>query len=402
MKRIAVGLLVPLGLVLATGRTSGEMFLLANGGRLEGELLNPEEKPRQTYVIRAADGARLTLAAAQVRQVVSVRPEEREYEKIRHRSPDTVEGQWALAEWCRQQKLFTQRDAHLERLIELDPNHAEARRALGYSQVNGQWAKQDDVMAQRGFIRYKGRWRTRQEIELLEGQRKQDLAEKDWFQKVERWRAWLGTDRAEQAEQNLLAIDDPLAVKALAAGLRNDPRQPVRTLLIEALDNLGTPEALKALATAAVDDGDQEIRMSCLDYLAKKKNPEAVAFFVSRLRSKDNVMVNRAAAALGRMKDPSAVGPLIDALVTTHKFKVASGNPGSISTTFGTGPGGGAGPGGLSVGGGPKIVTQAISNQAVLDALVALTGINFNFDERACKYWYASQKRPENIDARRN
>ncbi len=401
MKWGAVGLLIPLGLVLTTGRAGGDVFVLAHGGRLEGELLNPEEKPRKTYSIRTTDGASLTLTAAQVQQVVAVRAEEREYEKIRHRYPDTVEGQWALAEWCRQQKLFTQRDTHLERLIELDPNHAEARRALGYSQVNGKWAKQDDVMTQRGFIRYKGRWRTRQEIELMEGQRKQELAEKDWFQKVDRWRSWLGTDRSGAAEESILGIEDPAAVKALAAGLRNDGRQAVRTLMIEALANLGTREALGVLAATAVDDGDQEIRLSCLDYLAKKKDPDAVKFFVGRLRSKDNVMVNRAGIALGSMKDPSAVGPLIDALVTTHKFKVSSTNPGSISTTFGTGPGSSGG-GGLSVGGGPKIVTQAMTNQSVLDALVALTGVNFNFDERAWKYWYASQKRPENLDARRN
>ena len=44
-----------------------------------------------------------------------------------------------------------------------------------------------------------------------------------------------------------------------------------------------------------------------------------------------------------------------------------------------------------------------MSNQSVLDALVALTGQNFNFDKQAWKYWYAAQKKPrDGLDARRN
>jgi hypothetical protein len=122
-----------------------------------------------------------------------------------------------------------------------------------------------------------------------------------------------------------------------------------------------------------------------------------VAYFVKELRSKDNAVVNRAARGLQRMKDRSAVGPLIDALVTTHKIKVA-GNPGNISTTFGSGGGGGLSAGG----GGPKIYTVHTSNQAALDALIALTGTNFNFDKQAWKYWFATQKRPDGVQGRRN
>jgi hypothetical protein len=401
MRQLFCGVIVVVVLWGFAGAAAGEVFVLVGGGRLEGELLNPEEKPRRTYVVQVAPGAEVTLEAAQVEQVLSVRPDEREYEKIRHRYPDTVSGQWALAQWCRQQRLLTQRDTHLERILELDPNHVEARRALGYSQIDGQWMKRDEVMLQRGYVRYKGRWRTRQEIELIEGKRKQELAEKEWSQKVERWRGWLAGDRAEAARQNILAIDDPAAVKALAAVLRNDSLQPARLLYIEALAKIGTPDALKALAVMAVEDPVEEVRLTCLDYLQKKKDPEVVDYFVGKLRSKDNRTVNLAAIALGRLKDPSAVGPLIDALVTSHKFKVGQGSPGSISTSFSTG-GPGAGSGGLSIGGGPKIYTRQIPNQAVLDALVALTGRNFNFDERAWKAWFAGQKRSEAADARRN
>jgi hypothetical protein len=140
----------------------GDIFMLANGGRIEGSLANADEKPRKSYIIQMADGGRVTFDASQVEKVVPVRGEEREYEKVRHQYPDTVEGQWALAQWCLQRRLSTERETHLERVIELEPNHAEARRALGYSQVEGKWIRRDEAMISQGFKLFKGRWRTQQ------------------------------------------------------------------------------------------------------------------------------------------------------------------------------------------------------------------------------------------------
>jgi len=103
------------------------------------------------------------------------------------------------------------------------------------------------------------------------------------------------------------------------------------------------------------------------------------------------------------MKDPTSILPLIGALVTVHKYQVTQGGgPGSISPTFGMGPGGGAGPSGLSIGGRPKIIQRDIPNRAVLDTLVSLTGRNYQYDEAAWKEWYASQTRVEHVNLRRD
>lgn len=402
MKPAALGSMVAVALLLTQGRWArGELFVLTGGGRVSGEWLNPDELPREKYVIKASVGGRITLDKSQVKEVLQIRPQRLEYEKIRPNYPDTVEAQWELAEWCRQQRLSQQRDRHLGRVVELDPDHAQARRALGYTQVEGKWAMQDELMIARGFQRYNGRWRTSQEIELLEKHRKTELAEKEWAQRLRRWRNWLGTDRDGNGRRNILAIDDPHAVAALARALQSDRFQVARILYVEALAKIGTPQAVKTLATRSLEDPIEEVRLTCLDYLEKQKHPDVVGYFVGKLGDKDNRVINLAAVGLRRMKDPSAIGPLIDALVTTHKFTIGSGNPGSISTTFGTGPGGSGGSG-LSMGGGPKIIVQPIPNQSVLDALVTITGANFDYDQRAWKYWYASQRRRVTLDARRD
>ena len=118
--------------------------------------------------------------------------------------------------------------------------------------------------------------------------------------------------------------------------------------------------------------------------------------------------MNRAAVGLARMKDPSAIGPLINALITTHKFKTVPANPGSMSTTFNKNPSAGSVPGGVGgMGLGmnmnqPKIFSQQMQNQSVLDALVALTGQNFGFDPRAWHAWFSAQKKAEAVNARRD
>jgi hypothetical protein len=400
MIRVAAALVISVVSLWATGRAAAEVFILSTGGRVAGQLLNPDETPRKKFVIQTSAGARITLDRAQVKQILHTRPEQLEYERIRPGYPDTVKGQWALAEWCREKRLTPQRKTHLRRVIELEPNHVEARKALGYSQIDGKWKTQEEVMLERGYRRYKGRWRTPQEIELMESRRKVEAAQGDWAQKIKRWRDWLDGDRFLLGQKNILAIKDPHAVAALAQNLQDDPVPQARIMYVEALGNIGTPEAIQVLAICSIKDEVEEVRLTCLDYLEKKKSPEVVAYYVAQLRSKSNREVNLAAFALGRVKDPSAIGPLIGALVTSHKYKVSKGNPGAMSATFPTGntPGGG----GLSMNDGPRIYNIPHENQQVHDALVALTGQDFAFVQPAWSHWYAAQKKQGNLDARRD
>ena len=98
-----------------------------------------------------------------------------------------------------------------------------------------------------------------------------------------------------------------MAVKVLAAGLKTDSAHDMRAIYIEALGRIGNGEAAKRLAECAIDDPVQETRLSCLDELQKKKNPEVVTYFMNCLRDRDNAIINRAAVALSRMKDPAAI-----------------------------------------------------------------------------------------------
>ncbi|HEY1784639.1 MAG TPA: hypothetical protein VGG30_03790, partial [Pirellulales bacterium] len=76
--------------------------------------------------------------------------------------------------------------------------------------------------------------------------------------------------------------------------------------------------------------------------------------------------------------------------------------PGQMSTSFGSGPGG-AGGGGFTFGQAPaQEIRRDQQNVEVLRALVNLASVNYEYDVPAWKRWYSSQKSPASLDARRD
>ena len=405
MPRLLVPSLVVL-LLAATSVGQAEIFQLATGGQVQGELLNKEQSPRTSYQILTPAGGKLTLGSAQVQQVLPQTDAEIQYDRLRVKAADTVDVQWELAQWCLENNLRDQRKTHLERIIALDGNHVKARHALGYSQVKGRWTKQNEGMAAKGYVRFQGAWRLPQEVKLMQEQKSSDQADLNWRRKLKMWSEWLYKNRETEARDNILAIRDPLATSALIAQLqraleRNAPLE-IKLLWVEALVNVGTPAAWRAVAICSLEENEDEVRLSCLDKIVTENYRPAVNIYIQQLKSNSNVYVNRAAVGLAQMKDPAAIRPLIDALVTEHTVQVQSGPPGQMSSTFGTGPNSGGGA--FSFGGGPKTYKQRLRNREVFDALVALTDkAEFGYEVSAWKNWYASRKRAAPaIDARRD
>ena len=161
-----------------------EIFVLAHGGRVEGRWINSDSRSPEVYEIETVDGGRLTLSNQQVLEVIVKSEHLRRYEEMLPKVPDTLEGHWDMAERCRKAGLRPQRDYHLRRVIELDPNHGQARRGLGYSLVDGQWIKADEWLQAQGFIRHKGAWRLTQEVELDAREDRRVAEETEWRKRL--------------------------------------------------------------------------------------------------------------------------------------------------------------------------------------------------------------------------
>lgn len=253
-------------------------------------------------------------------------------------------------------------------------------------------------MAALGWIRYRGSWRTAQEIEIIERKEAVAAAERQWTGRLARLRGQLEKPAlADQAAEELREISDPRAVPALAAALATEPVGHVRAWYLESLARIGTPDAVQVAVTVALDHPDPETRLAAADQLVAIGPAAAVPRLAAALASPDNAQVNRAADALGRLGSEAAILPLIAALETRH-VSITPGPPaGSTSATFS--PTGG---GGLSMGGGPTQRIIAVRNERVLAALVAITRVNFEWDAAAWRTWLAGERSlPPDFDPRR-
>jgi HEAT repeats len=374
-----------------------DVFQFDGGGRVEGRLLD-SAADSATVVIELAAGGRLTVPRSRITSIESV---DAEYEKLARSSPDTVESHMKLAEWCRERNLRAESQQHFARILELDPDHEKARVTLGFRQKDGEWMTRDDVMESRGLVLYEGRYVTPQHVELLERQKETKASKADWANRLERLRRSLTgrrQDRAAEALAEIRQIDDPLAAEALVALLKREEDPALLRLWIEVASRLNHRSAVDALVNLSLNDPNPEIRHDCLEYLIDSGRPGLISPYIRALKNADNEIVNRAAAALGQIGDREAISPLIDALITKHKFKIGDSNANQHAYTFS--PDSGAFSFG---GGGPQIITQPIRNPAALSALVTLAGgTSFDYNQQQWRRWLAAQVKRNAIDVRRD
>lgn len=388
-------------------------FYLAGGGQISGQLLNASQDPRTTYDVRTDGGLRLELTQKQVRRFVPTTEARRGYETLLPKMPPDAEGNWKMAQWCRDQGLREEREYHLHEALRIDPEHRETRLALGYTTLDGEWVKTDEWNRRHGYVYHQGKWMTPQEVEALSAaQRFHDL-QRGWKPKLNRWRSVIIKNRDAQDVRNAIAdvraIRDPLAGEALADMYEDEDarnvelRAGLRLLWVEVLGESTSGAAVSAVVKAAVEDESSKVREAALDALERSKDPRAVGALLAELRSKDNARVNRAGAGLERIADRETLVPLMDALVTEHKFIVTYGSPGSTSASFS--PQGGSG---FSAGNKTKVVTRNVSNTRVLAALRNIvqehynSNAHFQYDTEAWKTWYADLSAPEVVSFRRD
>ena len=396
-------MLVGIVAVLARG-TFADIYQLRGGGRLAGH----EEARTESgdYVIQTPRGARVTLSKSQIQRIVREDDRLREYAKRAHAIPDTASAHRQLAKWCQQRGLKQQAAHHLRRVIELDPEDEAARRSLGYQRVGKQWLTRKELMAARGMHFYEGTYRTAQDIALRKRARQREEGMREWHKNIKRWLGWLtqrrGT-RAAEAREQLTGIHDPLATPALLKFLERQGDPQIRALLISILAQIDSPLAMGKLVDLSLVDPDPETRLRCLEYLLQSKRPLSLSPYIKALRHSDNEIINRAGVALREIGDPGAISPLIDALVTTHKFKLSEGTSGQMNASMSSSSIGGGGGGFSFGGGGPKIEKRALENRGVHRALVKLAGEqDFGYDKIAWRHWLVNRRMRAQLGTRRD
>jgi hypothetical protein len=113
-----------------------------------------------------------------------------------------VKSMLALAAWARDRGLAARASELYRKVLVLDPDQAEARKALGYEKVNGLWLAGDELMTARGFVKVNGRWMTKDMADRLLEQEHQERIENDRLTQLRRE----GDQRHEQ-EMSKIALE---------------------------------------------------------------------------------------------------------------------------------------------------------------------------------------------------
>ena len=423
---ICVVMLLRFCLADAASPARADCITLKNGGEIRGELLSDAKTAASgpAVAIRTLSGATVSVVRDEVAAVVRRRPVLEAYETRRRTAADTVAGQWELADWCRQNSLPKERLVHLRRVVELDPDHAAAHRGLGHIRQKGRWSTSDERMASRGLVKHKGKHVLPQELDLIRQADRISDAEKSWLRPVRQWQGWLAGGRDDRKATALAKLDeirDPHAVPALARAFRDDPEEESRRAYVAVLSKIDGDQPIAHLAVQSIIDDSSGVREAALAAVRRKGAARAMPIYLSALKNRLNLFVNRAGAALGQVGDEAVIPPLIDALITRHAYRAIlpeenlhqPGDDGDDPEPIVLGPSAELSlPGGrmpavvpssespvLGSDGGEVEVEKEEENPGVLMGLSLLTGKNFGYDIDAWRNWY--QARPSAAGARK-
>ncbi|WP_146118839.1 HEAT repeat domain-containing protein [Blastopirellula marina] len=308
-----------LGLVLCPLAVQGEVVELANGGQLNATPVHDSERAAKGQVeLELAGFGTVVVEKEKVLRIENPQVSEDAYFDQASQFADTVEDQWKLAQWCNQNGLARCFQRHAHRVLQLDPNFAPARFALGYQQRSGQWVSQEEIQRERGYIRHDGKWMTVQEAALATAREKHEQDLIDWAIRLRRWRQQLGKSNAPEVQIDFENETNPDMVPGLISLLGDESNSSLIELYIRVLGRLDSPRARTFLMENAVFQNNPNHRLLCQKEVLRFKDPRMVEFYTGLLQSYDNTIVNRTAEILAQLDYPSAIAPLAGALQTRH------------------------------------------------------------------------------------
>lgn len=189
------------------------------------------------------------------------------YQHRRASMSDTVADHWELAQWCSKEHMEPQRRAHLYRILQLDPEHEGARRALGFRRVASAWLSPEDAAR----LEQEERWEQRALQQW--GERVRGLTREVHHNSLE---------RRETARARLAAMDQVEAVPALERYACR-ASETSAALAVQAMARINDPHASIALARQAVLAPWPRVRQQAAQALAGRDRYEYVPYLISQM-----------------------------------------------------------------------------------------------------------------------
>ncbi|MBI3468860.1 MAG: hypothetical protein HY000_38135 [Planctomycetes bacterium] len=243
---------------------------------------------------------------------------------------ETAEGLFDLALWCQVNKLDDERDEHLNAVLEINPNHAESRKLLGYVRRGREWVLQEEAADTNNVqgpkeanlaVEVSRRAQDgREKFEHLRRQQETLRKQQELNKTVVRLVSWLDSKNADQVQQaraELAEIRDPLAIGPLTKAMGKTAAVD-RLVLLDAIGRIPAPEATYAVAIASVVDQSSTVRTRALDLLKDRSDQEDryLPLIEQALRSEKVGLIYNGAEALTELGKKRSMPLLIGSLMT--------------------------------------------------------------------------------------
>lgn len=245
--------------------------------------------------IEAGDGAQTTLRAA-----------------LAGLPKDDVDGRFRLALRAEAAGATGVAREAYEAILALDPDHAAARRALGFEREGAEWLPQTEARRRRGLVLFDGAWMLPVEAEsAARAKAPAALAAADKTL-AEVLRLAAGPDAVLAAAARERWSVAPVASRvATATALLRDRAVPVRALACAELSAAGDEASLRPLLASALADPDAKVRDAAVVAAASFGNDDTAVPFVRALASPHPGVVAAAAHGLATLGDPRAIVYLV-------------------------------------------------------------------------------------------
>lgn len=386
-------------LLLNTPLASADLFELVGGGKVTGKLLNDPKS--DVYRILTSDGIELEVPKIKITSKLldgDMKKFSDAYAKALAKKDDSINSHREIADVCHELKKTSLFEAHLERIVELDPNDTQTWISLGYMKDKyDRWIRKETRQMSQGLVKdAKGKWVTPQAKAIAEVDERLNRAKHDVKKELRKHLGNIGKPGQQgfEAAAYIRELNDRLAIPSIVELIKEDPTNA--TTYLDILERMPGNSAVEALITLANTSNNNAVVNRCLELLQRNEwaMDSAVYSFIGELYSKDIERIRRAGSNLSVIGDKRAILALIDVL----KMKGTRTTTAPGTNSFGKGPNGGT-----SMGTPSTTVTEfVIENPTVLQALSGITGANYAYDMQAWREWYAREFAVTNMNLRRD
>ncbi|HEX7481155.1 MAG TPA: hypothetical protein VF331_25355 [Polyangiales bacterium] len=157
--------------MLCASQVRADQVHLTTGTVIEGKATRHGDK-----VVVELESGEISLSADTVERIEQGESDVQRFDaQLAKLATGDLKGRLALANFCRDHGMLDRERQLLQQIIDVWPDHAEARARLGYVHTDAGWIKREQQLREQGMVKQQGQWVTQQQA--LEMQRLQAEAD---------------------------------------------------------------------------------------------------------------------------------------------------------------------------------------------------------------------------------